>query len=678
MKKKLLAVGYWRLVMKQNLISHTSMKTSSFALALALALPVTLLPAQQPDTVVLQGVVISATKGAVSAAALTQSVTVISGDDLRARGVTSVAEALRQVPGATVASNGSFGSLTSLFLRGGESRYTKFLIDGVPVNAVGGYFDLSHLTTDNIERIEVVRGPASVVHGADAVSGVVQIFTRRGGGPPRASAQIRSGTYGTLDADAGVRGGTSRSSFSLHGGRHSTDGILPFNNEYLNETVSGSATVRPDQSTTITLSTRGTHAEFHYPTDFAGNVVDSNAYRDQRRLTLSLDAARMIAPGLELRALAGTNDVTDFTDDVTTASTGDTRDRYTSRNRRRRAEGRLTLGAADTKLTIGAEYQKEQERRRSAAGPVNGELTDYSRFAGSRTTQAAYAEYLASVRGLRLDVSGRMDDPSDFDRAATYRIGAAIPLPSGTTVRGSLSTAYNAPAFYHLRDTDYTIGNPALSPERGRNVEVALKQKLPAGIATLAATYFDQKFKQLIEYVAGGPPDYKGTYANLRAASSKGFEVEVATAPRAGWSGTASFTSLKARVSELASGYQGSAKVGDELLRRPRRSASAGISYADSRGSSAALTARYVGKRPDLDFRSFPSQRIMQPAITTLDFAASIALFPNGSRAPLALTLRVDNLTDKRYQEVFNFDAPGRRILLGGKIDAPLSGLARR
>jgi len=148
--------------------------------------------------------------------------------------------------------------------------------------------------------------------------------------------------------------------------------------------------------------------------------------------------------------------------------------------------------------------------------------------------------------------------------------------------------------------------------------------------------------------------------------------VELATLPRAGWSGTASFTSLKARVSELANGYQGSAKVGDELLRRPRRSGSAGISYADSRGSSAVLTARYLGKRPDLDFRNFPSERVIVPSATTLDFAASVPVSGKRSRTPLALTLRVDNLTDKRYQEVLNFEAPGRRILLGGRIEAVL------
>src|SRR5687767_2809129 len=160
---------------------------------------------QMKDTAQQLGtVVVSGSKIPRPASTLTQAVTVISGDDLRARGVTRVTDALREVPGATLVQSGSYGALTSLFLRGGESRYTKVLIDGVPVNAAGGSFDFSHLTTDNIDRIEIVRGPASVLYGADAVSGIVQIFTRKGSGDTRASIAARAGTYQSLDlvADA--------------------------------------------------------------------------------------------------------------------------------------------------------------------------------------------------------------------------------------------------------------------------------------------------------------------------------------------------------------------------------------------------------------------------------------------------------------------------------------------
>ena len=629
------------------------------------------LAAQQPDTAVLSGVVISATKAPVSSAALTQSVSVITGEELRARGIVTLADALRSLPGVAVAANGSYGSLTSLFLRGGESRYTKFLVDGVPVNAVGGYFDLSHLTTDNIERIEVVRGPASAVHGADAVSGAVQIFTRKGAGPLRASAELRAGSYGTVDAGVGASGAGVRAGFSAHGARHSTDGILPFNNEYLNETASASLRFLPDGATSVNLTVRATRAEAHYPTDFAGNVVDSNAFRDQRRRTLSLDAERALAPGVELRLVGGANDVTEFTDDVATLATGDVRDRFTSKNRRRRAEGRLGFESSGGVLTVGAEYQTERERSRSASGPVDGELLDYSSFSGKRTTRAAFAEHVVSRGPLAVTLGGRLDDPSDFERALTYRVGASLRALPGSRVRASLSTAYNAPAFYHLLDTDFTTGNPGLSPERARNLELGLTQDVPGGFLSVTGTYFDQKFEELIEYVPGGPPQFVGTYANLRGATSKGVELELKTAARRGWSGSASVTLLDAVVSELGSGYEGEARVGDELLRRPRKSGDLRLGWHGRDGASATFTARLIGRRPDFDFRAFPSARVTLPSATIADFAASFPV-TRGGTTPVALTARVDNVFDRRYQEVFNFDAPGRRILVGGRIETPL------
>src|SRR3982751_558221 len=169
---------------------------------------------QQPDTAHLGTVVVSASKVPRPAEALTQAVTVLSGDDLRARGVTRVTDALREVPGAMLVQSGSYGALTSLFLRGGESRYTKVLIDGVVVNADGGSFDFSHLTTDNIDRIEIVRGPASVLYGADAVSGVVQIFTRRGTESRTLSLGARVGPYHSFDLGADASGATGLGSFS--------------------------------------------------------------------------------------------------------------------------------------------------------------------------------------------------------------------------------------------------------------------------------------------------------------------------------------------------------------------------------------------------------------------------------------------------------------------------------
>jgi vitamin B12 transporter len=125
------------------------------------------------DTATLTPVVVTATRLPIAAGAATLSTTVISGDDLRARGVTTVLEALRETPSVAVVQGGSFGQQTSVFMRGGQSNYTQVLIDGVVANDPGGAIDFANLTTDNIDRIEIVRGPASVLYGANAVSGVI-------------------------------------------------------------------------------------------------------------------------------------------------------------------------------------------------------------------------------------------------------------------------------------------------------------------------------------------------------------------------------------------------------------------------------------------------------------------------------------------------------------------------
>src|SRR3989441_2211263 len=165
----------------------------------ALAVAPLVLQAQEPvDTARLGPIVVTAERLPIPAAAVPAAVTVLSGAALRAQGIRTVADALRTVPGAMVVASGSFGAQTSLFVRGGESDYVKVLIDGVAQNQPGGAFDFANLTLDGVERIEVVRGPVSVLYGSDAVAGVVQVFTRTGGGQgtPRSTLSVQGGSLG--------------------------------------------------------------------------------------------------------------------------------------------------------------------------------------------------------------------------------------------------------------------------------------------------------------------------------------------------------------------------------------------------------------------------------------------------------------------------------------------------
>lgn len=164
----------------------------------------------------LEGFVVTGTPRPRTAGTVASYTTVLEGDELRLRGLTGVAEALSEVPGLAIVQSGSYGSSTSAFLRGAESDHVKVLVDGVEMNQPGGAFDFSGLSLADVERIEVVRGPASALYGSDAMAGVIQIITRRGRGPFHASLSSGGGSYGRFNLGAGLHGGTD------WGGTHST------------------------------------------------------------------------------------------------------------------------------------------------------------------------------------------------------------------------------------------------------------------------------------------------------------------------------------------------------------------------------------------------------------------------------------------------------------------------
>jgi vitamin B12 transporter len=627
--------------------------------------------AQDSSAVPLDTVIVSAAKGPAAVTPLVQAVTVITGAELRAAGIQRAADALRLVPGATLAASGAVGSVTSLFLRGGESRYTRILIDGVPVNAVGGYFDFSDLTTFNVDRVEVVRGPVGVVHGADAMTGVVNLVTRRGSATPEALLDFRGGTYGTMDASVSASGGAGRARYSLGVARNSTDGILPFNNEFRNSTGSGSVQFAPSPATAVSVVSRYGTSRYQYPTDFAGFVEDSNSFRDQRRFAASLDASHQLRGDVQLRILAGTSDATDITDDIEPPppweeGTADVHSRFRNHTSRRIAEARATwFGSSVAALTVGTEYSREKERSVTSEGPAGSPLAAVSSFSGTRNTTSAFVE-LSGSRGLEYVLGARTDNPSDFGTFNTWRAGLARRF-GPLRVRGNAGTAINAPAFSQLLPTEWTVGSPSLESERALSFEFGAGWAVAGGRLHLDGARFRQRFRDLIQYVGGTAPDFRGSYDNLAVARSDGWELEARAILVPGLTLTASRTWLHARVDRVDDQYEGSLEPGQPLLRRPRHATTAVLTYVPEGRASVSLGVRDVGRRADLDFRDFPSPMVELPRYAVTDIGGAVRL--NGDTASgLWLTLRVENVFDREYQEVLYYGAPGRTILLGGRM----------
>lgn len=638
------------------------------ALALTL-LSQPLLAQQRADTVRLAPVVTSATRVPLPQRSVPATVTVLDGDSLRREGIWSVADALRNVPGVAVAQGGSAGSLASLFVRGGESDYVKVLVDGVPLNASGGAIDLANLTIDGVERIEVVRGPASVLVGSEAMTGVIHIVTERGEGSLEASASVRAGSYATRELAASIGAGAERWGGTLDVSHHATDGVLPFNNRYRNTLAGGSLRATLPARAEARLTARRTDAEFHYPTNGAGAVVDRNAFRAEVRTLLGLELAQRFGERWRARIQLASNDADARTSDRPddSASFGYLTD---ASMRRRSVDARLAFEPlAATTITVGAEREWARERSRSTYFSPGAEPFREDPFTPSRGNDAAYAE-ITGTYGDRatFTMGARRDDNERYGRFATRRVGASVRVGGGTRVRASAGNAFKAPTLYENASTaPFARGNPALRPERSSAAEVGLEHVTRGGRLTMGVTAYAQRFRDLVDYT-GAPAEGAPHYYNVPGATARGVEVEGRAALPGGWSVGANQTWLRTRVTDPGFDRSQSALFveGKPLLRRPDVSGFVRLGWRGTR-LGASLTVQRVGARDDRDFSTFPGTPVRLAPYTRADLAGDWTLRARAGRT-LALTARAENLLDRRYEPIRNFPAPGRTILVGVRV----------
>lgn len=616
------------------------------------------------DTVVLKPVVVTATRFPVPVDMVASPVTVIGGAELRALGVRSVADALRQVPGVAVVETGSFGGQTSLFLRGGESDYVKVLLDGVPLNAAGGALDLADLTTDNVDRIEVVRGPASVLYGSDAMTGVIQIFTRTGRGAPRVGVELRAGTDGTTDGAVEIGGGTGAVSYSVRGSRFASDGLYEYNNQYRNAVVSARVLVAPDARTDASLSYRYGDKVYHVPTDFQGQPTDSNAVSTEGGPALSLSLSRALGARIDVRVLATLREARlAFSDEPD--SPGEDGSFWSRDYVRRAGAGAMATWRPRENLAMtgGVEYEDERQRGRSEFSSSFGTFPDS--LSPQRWNTGYFLQAILGARGrLAVTLGARVDDNSQFGGHGTVRAGASWRLDGHTRLRAAVGTGFKEPTFFENFARGSVRGNPDLNPERSRSWEAGLEHTVPGGRVSFAVTYFTQRFRDLIEFTLSPPPG-EPNYFNVAGATADGVEAQVdATVARQVVMGV-QYTYLDTRVEEagLDGGADGLFVTGQRLLRRPVHTLAPHL--AAGLGDRARLTvgARWVGARDDLDFsRPVGNRRVTLPPYARVTLATEYDL------RRLVLTARVENAFNDRTSEPVGFRSRGRTVLVGGRV----------
>jgi vitamin B12 transporter len=614
------------------------------------ALIVLALAGQQQDSVLLKPVVVTATRVPVAADMVASAVTVLRGADLVARGIRTVAQALETVPGAHLVETGSFGGQTALFMRGGESDYTKVLLDGVPLNQAGGGIDLAHLTTDNVDRIEIVRGPVSVLYGSDAMTGVIQVFTRTGEGSTKMGAELRAGTYSSTEGAIDVGGRTKTIAYSARISRFRSDGLYPYNNQYRNNVVSARIRVAPDPRSDVSVTYHYGDDSYHFPTNGQGAPVDSNQRAAERGPLLSLSAGRFIGTHFEARIGAAAREARLFFNDEPDSPGED--GTFWSKDwiRRATANALLTWRAHGVSVTGGVEYENQRQRGASEFSASFGTFPNPP-VDVRRTSTGYFTQAVITAGPSAITVGGRVDDNSQFGTHATYRAGVVYGLHDGIRLRASAGTGFKEPTIFENFATGFVLGNPDLAPERSSSWEVGVER------GALAVTYFNQRFRDLIEYdpaPAPGDPNY----FNVGGAIADGIEANATTriAPRVAVS--VSYTYLHTRVEQSGSSDpNGSFVPGKPLLRRPTHTLAPRVAATLGARGHAILEARWVGKRDDVG-----PQRVTLHPYTRVNLAGDYAI------GRVVLSGRLENVFNDQAQEINGFRPRGRTVMLGGRV----------
>jgi outer membrane cobalamin receptor len=542
---------------------------------------------------------------------------------------------------------GGRGGTGSLYLRGADPNYTLVLVNGVrvndPTNARGGSFDFSTFDVDDIERIEVARGPYSAVFGGDALAGVINIVTRdRLGSSTSGSVDAMVGAYDTREVAlrAGDRNWTL-------GAADSRQGEVVRGNQFESQRVSGSY----DEvfgSLRVQLSGRYSETErAGYPDDSGGYEfaeIRATEHRDAHESLFSAALTHQVDQG-SLALTLGYFDRAERTDSPGVAP--GIRDpfgvppsvvdagvaRFTTA-----ITGRHDFGGTGIELAYGAEYQHEDGSSDGVLDFGGGFVLPTS-FDLTRTSWAPYAEvHIGGPDAMSLQAGVRVDDPEGYSPVTSPRVRVAYGFDferfDTFTIAGAWGKGFKLPSLYALGHP--LVGNPDLVPERSESWELELSQEVLLDTARWSLTWFDSAYRNAIDFDSGPPP----MLVNRNRVDSQGFEL-AGSYYQDGWRLDASVTQARSRI----------ASTGGELRNRPEWSAGAGAQWEPFDGLKLSATASYVGSSFD---SSIATGDVNLPAYTLVNVAASWQF-----SATFEAWLAIDNLTDRQYQQFVGFEVRG-------------------
>ena len=608
-------------------------------------------PTASPAEAEAETVVVSATRFDIPLDQSPASASVISSEELEQKQIQRVSDALREVPGLSVVQTGVAGQLTSVFTRGLRSEHTQVLLDGIPINqGLQGAFNFADFTTEDIDRIEVVRGPQSTIYGPRALAGVIQIFTKQGTGTPGIMLAAEGGSYDTFREWSQSDGKVDGFDYSVAASRLDTENARP-NNNYRNTAVIANVGWSPNLASLGTGSAAASE-QLRISSLFTYSVSDiglPNTIFDPRPIDHFLTERWLIGPHVDWKPTEWWDHKLIVAYDHERQINDPNEDGFVGATRavfeRTQVDYQNDLRPVSwLTLTSGFYYSRinaGQERPFVLFGPT---------FISDHTNETAgFVEAtLTPVENLIFVAGGRYDHFNQFGGIWTYRFAGSYKIDKTNTIlHSSVGTGFSPPS-----SQDKIFGNNfGLKPEEDLGWDIGIRQQLWQKRVDVGLTYFHNDLSNVI--------GFNGLFdtLNLGAAETQGLEAELHVQPVPNLVFTAAYTYLEA---EKTSSKDVSQLQGARLPRRPRNEIYVSATYLAWKRLRTVIEAKFVNAREELNFGG-PNFDIEDYSFVNI--AAEYEVNPHFS-----VFGRIDNLTNEHYSEVFGFPALGRAAYGGVKL----------
>jgi len=604
-------------------------------------------------------IVVTANRRATPIREVASSITILTEEDILEGQVHMVADLLRTVPGVDVVQSGGPGKTVSVFLRGAGSQHTLVLIDGIEMNdpaTANSSFDFAHLNLDDIQRIEILRGPQSVLYGSDALGGVINIITKRGIGKPKIELNSEFGAYKTFKESMLISGSKGNIDYSFNVFRKDVEGFSSIKSEnintekdgYKNNYFSSNVGWQLSNSFYLTLTGKYVNAKADIDKTF-GNPDDPN-YITKSNLKTFGSKLELTPQNSKFRQSYGfyyskhKSESIDSVDEILPEDESE----FTTDGERIKLDWQNIYDISNNaSFLIGIETENEKFSSVNYSISSFGEYIDIVETVNNRTTGIYLLSSIDYDNRVFVTVGVRNDHHDRYGNQFTYRITSAYNINTiGFKLKGTIGTGFKSPSLFQLLHPLY--GNPKLEAETSNGWELGFEKNFFANKILLGMTYFSNDFEDIITY---NPATFVNE--NIAKAETKGIEFFIAIKPDIN--------------SDIRIDYNLTDAVdltdNSRLVRRPKHKASINLSHRFDESFRVNLRTLYIGKRDDLDFNQFPTAKVKLESYSITNLAVSYI-----ANNRITIDAYLVNLFDKEYEEVLTFNSPGRSGYFGIRL----------